>query len=108
MVLLASGDISSKVAPENSTGQLGDMCASSCWIYPRRNPEEAIRLTGIYIPQSVDATPKMLEALTAPGNQLAMSGGDIPSHIFVSDVNQNSWSGNGGNLFREWMFEKGM
>ena len=69
---------------------------------------EVVRISGVYIPPSADATPHMLRALTDLESQSTDSQGNVLSHLLVGDFNQHSWNKKADELFHEWMVDTGM
>ena len=86
----------------------GDICACSCLIYTGPAADGAVRLTGLYVPPSADATPEMLECLVNPAAQTIDSQGEVLSHLLVGDFNPYTWLGKSDQLYHEWTGENGL
>ena len=85
-----------------------DIDACSCLLYPYHSVGEVVRISGVYIPPSADATPHMLRALTDLESQSTDSQGNVLSHLLVGDFNQHTWNKKTDELFHEWMGDTGM
>ena len=82
--------------------------ACSCLVYPAHTENYQIRLTGIYLPPSAEATPNMLSALTAPID-LSPEGGQADlTHLIAGDLNPNTWKRRDKDLYHEWINEVGI
>ena len=82
-----------------------DACA--CLLVPYHTVCEVVRLSGVCVSPSVEATPQMMEALTDPKNQSTDSRGYISSHPLVGDFYQHSWKRKNDELFLDWMEDAG-
>ena len=90
-LIIVSHKISHRPVPEALVRRKQEISACSCLIYPHHRYDVAVRLTGIYIPPSADATGAMVEYLTKPSSQIKSSGGGVMNHLLVGDCNQNTW-----------------
>ena len=86
----------------------GGARACLCLIYPGHAENGVVRLAGIYIPPSADATPHMLAGLGGPRAQTTASTGKVASHLLVGDFNPYTWKGKSDQLYRKWMGGSGL
>ena len=83
-----------------------DVC--SFILYPSKDAGYGIRVTGIYLPPSAEATPAMLSTLTKANYQsCGLQGGSL-SHLILGDLNPNCWKGTKKAGFTEWLMEDGL
>ena len=68
---------------------------------------EVVRPTGVYVPHSADATPRLTEALTDPENESTDAQGNSVSHVLAGDFNQYTRKRKNGELFHEWLGDAG-
>ena len=61
-----------------------------------------IRLIGVYVPLSADATPGMLVGLVESEAQTCNKEGVAANHGLTRDFNQHTWAGITGDLCHEW------
>ena len=66
-----------------------------------------MRITGVYIPPSAEATPNMLMALTAQTDLSSEGGLSNMTHLVAGDLNPNTWKHREKDLYREWINEAG-
>ena len=83
-----------------------DIC--SFLLYPTHTEEWGIRITGIYIPPSAEATPGKLTTITGRDYQSETPRGDTYSHLIIGDVNPNCWKEKPGEKYHEWLAEDGL
>ena len=86
-LLLADSRGSGRRLPDAPSPK-GDTDACSSLIHPVHTEGEAIRLTGIYIPPSVDADSGMVYAIIAPENRAKGRRGNTLSQL-VGDFNHH-------------------
>ena len=108
VMIIADNKISHRSIPENLTRRGREISTCSCLIYPTHSVASVIRVTGVYIPPSADATPDMVQFLTAPHNQVQTQNGEYINHLIVGDFNQHTWKGKTDDLFHEWVGDSGM
>ena len=54
VMLLVSNLISWREVPAGHTSEMGDVCVGTCLLYPTKDESNAIRLSGVYVPPSVN------------------------------------------------------
>ena len=80
-----------------------DSC--SCILYPTKEESYGIRLTGLYVPPSAEATPEMMTKVTQPCAEDAK--GKL-SQVIIGDLNPNTWKGGHKGRYIEWLSEAGL
>ena len=99
VLIIADNAISSRPVPERLVTRKQEISVCSCLIYPKRSTTSVLRVTGVYIPPSADATPAHLEFLTAPNNQIHDRCGECMNRLLVGDFYQHTWKGKTDDLF---------
>ena len=107
VMIIATPHVSCKKL-ENVPPPKSPVDACSCLLYPAKTEEYSIRLTGLYVPPSAEATPDMLRALTDPADLTSEGGRRNVTHLIVWDLNPNTWSRRDKTLYHEWIHENGM
>ena len=84
--------------------------ACTLLIYPTRQTEKEIRITGVYLPQPPTAlvTTEWVEPLTDLQNQSYMADGGMVSHLIGGDFNQHTWRGGNDIEYQVWLLNSGM
>ena len=77
----------------------------SCMLYPTKDEQYPVRLTGLYVPPSAEATPELLMGVTQPCNEDRT--GQI-SQLIVGDLNTNTWQGGCSDKYYEWLSQAGL
>ena len=77
-------------------------------LYPTGDEGYQIRITGIYIPPSIEATAASLKNLVDEKYQISYSNGDMISHLIIGDFNPNSWKRGPEDRYSDWIAEEGL
>ena len=80
----------------------GEVNACTCLVFPKQYEEEVVRLTGVYVPPSADATPAMLEKVVASEERTQNKAGVVEDHVLTGDFSQHTWAGRTDDLYHEW------
>ena len=104
VLILAHGNVACRKL-ETATPLPRPIDGCSCMLYPTKDDQYPVRLTGIYIPQSAEATPELLAGVTQP----CAEDQDGPiSQLVIGDHNANTWQGGCSDKYYEWLSEAGL
>ena len=77
-------------------------------LYPSKQEDYVLRVTGIYLPPSAEVTPNQLETVTGHKYQTISAKGGEASHLIVGDFNPNCWRRKDKVLYHEWAAGAGL
>ena len=83
-----------------------DACAAA--LYPTAEEGYQIRLTGVYIPPSIEAAAASLKNLVDEKCQTLYSHREMVSHLMVGDFYPNCWKRGPEDRYNDWIAEEGL